>query len=110
MGADFSKVKQIGLGYHGVNHYRIKSSQCQKNQFCDKSKCHYYHKPTPPTTTTAKPTPDEPSLATLLQLGLQLLTKLEQNQQKHHKQLIEKQEQLHQLLRGELQLQFGAQN
>merc|ERR1712008_417229 len=105
---DFSQVKPIKLGFHGVIHHLIIrkcavctiSSQCQKNQYCSKFKCHNNYKQTT-TTTTAKPTPDEPSLATLLQL----LTKLTQNQQKHHKQLVEKQEQLHLLLN-----QFGARN
>merc|ERR1711935_6569 len=107
---DFSQVKPIKLGFHGVIHHLIIrkcavctiSSQCQKNQYCSKFKCHNnYKQTTTTTTTTAKPTPDEPSLATLLQL----LTKLTQNQQKRHKQLVEKQEQLHQLLN-----QFGARN
>ena len=87
---DFSKVKPIKLGFHGVIHHLIIrkcavctiSSQCQKNQYCSKFKCHNNHKPT---TTTAEPTPDEPSLATLLQL----LTTVTLNQQKHSKQLIE---------------------
>jgi hypothetical protein len=89
---DFSKVKPIKLGFHGVIHHLIIrkcavctiSSQCQKNQRCSKFKCHNNYKPTI-TTTTPEPTPDEPSLATLLQL----LTVLTQNQQKHHKQLIQ---------------------
>ena len=115
---DFSKVKPITLGFHGVVHHLIIrkcavctiSSQCQKNQYCKKFKCHNNYKPTTTTTTTAKPTPDEPSLATLLQLSLQLLEKLTQNQQKHHKQLKEKQDQLHGKLHELLTGQSGVQN
>merc|ERR1719464_1184789 len=89
---DFSKIKPIKLGFHGVIHHLIvrkcavctMNSQCQKDQHCSKFKCRNNYKPTT-TTTTAEPTPDEPSLATLLQL----LTTVTQNQQKHHKQLIQ---------------------
>ena len=96
---DFTQVMPINLDFEGVIHHQIVhkcaictiNSHCQKNQYCSKFKCHNNSKPT---TTTAEPTPEEPSLATLQQL----LTKLTQNQQKNHEQLIEKHEQLHHLL------------